>query len=106
MANFNKHTQMDAGRFHALSSALLVPPPVGGGRPPQAMNGSPPLQLNSEDLRAILRGALLAAGGAVIAYLSTEVLPHLDQSTMAGALIAGVGATVLNVLRKYLTDTR
>ncbi len=70
------------------------------------MNGSPPLQLNQDDLRAVLRGALLAGGGAIVAFLSTEVLPNLDNTTVIGALIAGVASTVLNILRKYLMDTR
>lgn len=70
------------------------------------MQGSPRFQLNSHDLLSIARGACLAAGGAVIAYLSTEVLPHLDESTTAGAILAGVGATLLNLLRKYVTATK
>ncbi|MBD3673485.1 MAG: hypothetical protein HUJ26_08155 [Planctomycetaceae bacterium] len=68
------------------------------------MKGSPKYQLNRDDLSAIARGALLAAGGAVMAYLSTEVLPNLDESTTAGAVLAGVGATLLNLLRKFMTD--
>lgn len=70
------------------------------------MNGSPKLKMNRHDTLSVLRGALLAAGGAVGAFLSTQVLPNIDQSTMLGALISGVGAIVLNVLRKYLSDTR
>jgi hypothetical protein len=70
------------------------------------MNGSPKLHLNRSDLFSILRGALLAAGGAVATYFSTEVFPHLADSTMLGAMIAGVASTVLNALRKYATDTR
>ena len=70
------------------------------------MNGSPKLKLNKADLLAVLRGGLLAAAGAAVAYLSTQVLPNLDQSTMFGALIAGVASTVLNALRKYMSDTQ
>lgn len=70
------------------------------------MNGSPRYRLNTGDLLSIARGACLAAGGAVIAYLSTEVLPNLDENTTAGAILAGVGATLLNLLRKYVTDTQ
>lgn len=70
------------------------------------MHGSARFQLNGRDLAAILRGALLAGGGAMIAFLSTEVLPHIDNSTLLGAAIAGIGSTLLNGLRKYLSDTR
>ena len=70
------------------------------------MDGSPKYSLNHDDLLKIGKGMLLATGGALVAYLSTEVLPFLDQSTTLGAVIAGSAAVVLNVLRKYLTDTR
>ena len=70
------------------------------------MNGSPKLQLDKSDLQAVLRGALLACGGALVAYLSTEVVPNLDQQTFLGAIIAGTASTILNAFRKYLTDTR
>lgn len=69
-------------------------------------NGSPKLQLNRQDMLAVVRGALLAAGGAVVVYLSTEVVPNMDESTMLGAAVASVSATLLNALRRYLTDTR
>ena len=68
------------------------------------MNGSPKYQMGRYDLAAIARVALLAAGGAVMAYLSTEVLPNLDEGTTTGAILAGVGATLLNLLRKFVTD--
>ena len=68
------------------------------------MNGSLKYQLNRDDLKAILKGALLAAGGAVMAYLSSDVLPNLDESTTAGAVLAGFGATLLNLVRKIISD--
>lgn len=70
------------------------------------MNGSPKLQLNERDFSSIIRGALLAVGGALVVYLSTEVVPNLDNSTMLGAAVAGIASTVLNTVRKYLSDTR
>ena len=70
------------------------------------MNGSPKLELNKHDMLAVLRGAILAVGGAVLAYLSTQVIPNIDESTMLGALVAGVASTMLNALRKYLSDTQ
>lgn len=65
---------------------------------------SPRYTLNSADLASIASGALIAAAGGAIAYLSTEVLPNLDQSTMLGAIIAGVGSIAVNAFRKYMAD--
>ena len=70
------------------------------------MEGSLKYSLSGGDWVKIAKGAMLAAGGAMLAYFSTEVIPNLDQSTALGALAAGVGSILLNVLRKYLTDGR
>ena len=70
------------------------------------MKGSPTLMLGGGDLQSILRGALLAAGGAVVVYLSSDVVPNLDGNSALGAFLAGIASTVLNVLRKYMSDTR
>ena len=70
------------------------------------MNGSPRLSLNKKDAFSVLRGALLAAGGAIVVYLTTQVIPNLDDSTMIGAAVAGVASTLLNAMRKYLMDTQ
>lgn len=70
------------------------------------MNGSPKLTLSQSDLLKIATGAALAAAGAVVTFLATEVVPHLENSTATGALIAAVASTVLNALRKWLSDTR
>lgn len=70
------------------------------------MNGSPQLTLSQSDLFKIAKGAALAAAGAVVTFLATEIVPHLDDSTATGALIAAVASTALNALRKWLSDTR
>ena len=70
------------------------------------MNGSAKFTLSRADLVRIAKGAALAAAGAVVTFLAAEVLPHLDDSTAVGALIAAVASTALNALRKWLTDTR
>lgn len=67
---------------------------------------SPRYRLNAQDGLKILRGAALAAGGAVLAYLSAEVLPNLDAGTAVGGALAAAAATALNALRKWLTGPR
>lgn len=62
--------------------------------------------LNGADVVAIVKGAGVAAGGALLTYLATEVVPNLDQSTMLGATVAGIASIVLNVVRKYLAGER
>ena len=70
------------------------------------MEGSSRFSLNAADLKKIGVGALLAMGGALVVYLSTEVVPTIDQSTALGALLAGVASIALNTFRKLLSDTR
>ncbi len=64
---------------------------------------SPRYRLNAEDVGKILRGAALAAGGAILAFLSSEVLPNLDAGAAFGGALAAAAATALNALRKWLT---
>jgi hypothetical protein len=70
------------------------------------MNGSAKFTLSQSDLLRIAKGAALAAAGAAVTFLTSEVLPQLDESTAVGALIAAAASTALNALRKWLTDTR
>lgn len=70
------------------------------------MNGSVPFRFTQDDLIRVAKGAALAAGGAVVAFLATEVVPNLDDSTAVGAVIAAVASTGLNALRQWLSDTR
>jgi hypothetical protein len=70
------------------------------------MIGSSSFQLDRSDLVKIAKGAALAAAGAVVTFLATEVVPHLDESTATGAVIAAVASTALNALRQWLADTR
>ena len=65
------------------------------------MDPSKKYSLNADDLKKILKGVLLAAGGCVITYLATEVLPNIEQNTVLGSLIGGGGAIALNALRKW-----
>lgn len=70
------------------------------------MNGSPSFSLSGTDLKKLGIGALLAMGGTLVTFLSTEFLLNLDQSTLLGALLAGIASVVLNALRKLIADTR
>lgn len=70
------------------------------------MNGSPSFSLSGTDLKKLGIGALLAMGGTLVTFLSTELLPNLDQSTLLGALLAGIASVVLNAFRKLVADTR
>ena len=65
--------------------------------------GSQKFKLDQTDLTKIGKGALVAIGGALVAYLAT-VIAHLDQSTVQGALIAAVGGVLINAARKWLND--
>lgn len=70
------------------------------------MRTSSRFQLNRDDWRRIGKGALLAAGGAVVAYLTSEVLPNLDQSTLMGATLAALASTLLNLARKWMAHAQ
>lgn len=59
--------------------------------------------LTVTDKNKILRGALLAMGGALITYL-LEVLPGIDFGANS-VLIAAVISTVLNAIRKFISNT-
>ena len=70
------------------------------------MIGSPRFHLGRNDLLRIARGAGLAAAGAVVTFLISDVLPRLDNSTTTGAALAALAATLLNAVHKWLSDTR
>lgn len=64
---------------------------------------SPRYRLNAEDFAKIAKGAALAAAGAVLTFLTAEVLPNLAPGTAIGGALAAALATGLNALRKWLT---
>ena len=70
------------------------------------MDGSEKFSLAKKDFLKIGKGALIAAAGAVLAYLSTQVFPQLQESGDVMLItIAGIGAVVINAAQKYLQDT-
>ena len=74
------------------------------GKRPVPENGSARFSLSAQDLASVANGALMAAGGAAVAWLATNWLPKIDQSTSSGILLAAVANTVINFLRKLLSD--
>lgn len=66
---------------------------------------SKPLTLNKTDWKSVARGAAVAAAGAVLAYLASEVVPFIDQSTATGASLAAIGGVLVNIARKWITET-
>lgn len=60
------------------------------------------LKLNRERWVKIGKGFIVAVSGASLGYLTTFVLPELDQSGQAGAILAVVGAQIANYLKQIL----
>jgi len=67
-------------------------------------NASKKFRLNAEDGKKILKGLALAIGGCVCAYLASEVVPFIDETGTAGAIVGAVASILLNVARKWLAD--
>jgi len=61
--------------------------------------------MGMNDWKSIGRGALIAAGGAVITYVATAVIPAM-QSSGDGVLlaIAAAASVALNYARKWLAS--
>ncbi len=79
-----------------------------GRKVPSAMyfkDGSPPLSFSWADAFEVVKHALFAGLAALIAYLGTEWLPTVDQTTSTGILIFGVASVVLKFLRQFLPAT-
>ena len=68
------------------------------------MADSKRFSLNVADGKKILKGMGLALGGCACAYLATEVVPYVDESGVAGALVTAVASILLNVARKWLAS--
>lgn len=70
------------------------------------MTTSSRFQLDSGDFIRIGKGALLAAAGAAVAYLASELIPLLEGSTLFGGVLAAAASTLLNFVRKWLAEAR
>jgi uncharacterized membrane protein len=56
--------------------------------------------MNAEQWKKVAKGAGIAAVGAIAGYVSTVVLPLLENSTGAVALIAPLVSVVVNIVLK------
>lgn len=66
--------------------------------------GSPPFSLSTADWASITKGALIAASGAGgLALL--HYFDAIDYGAFDGAVASGI-AILINLLRKYTTDTQ
>lgn len=68
---------------------------------------SPRFSLSKSDWLKISKGLMLALAGALLAWVLTELVPTLEASSDPRLLfIAAVLSAVVNVIRKWITDTR
>lgn len=65
--------------------------------------GSAPLRLGSMDWLKIGKGAAIAAGGSLLAYAGQQ-LPLLEGTSLGW--LAPLGALLVNLLLKWVSDTR
>lgn len=59
--------------------------------------------MNKNDLVSVLKGAAIAAGGAVLTYLG-QWASNTDFGSLTPAIVAGLSVGI-NALRKYLLPT-
>jgi len=69
------------------------------------MDGSSKFGFSKTDLLKVAKGAALAAAGAILAYLSTQVIPDMESSGNAMLLtVAGIGSVLINMAIKFVKD--
>lgn len=59
--------------------------------------------MSREQWVSVGKGGLIALGGFVAAWLSTEIIPKIDSSNTGGMLAVAVLSFVINFLRKATT---
>lgn len=68
--------------------------------------GTPKYSLGGIDWVKIGKGALIAVAGALLAFATTTLIPALEESEVAWvAALTPVFSVLINIARKYLTDT-
>jgi len=71
------------------------------------MNGSKRLSMSTLDWRKVLTGLGVGIAGAVLAWLTTVLIPAMQETGDEKLLfLAVVLATIVNGLRKWIIDTR
>lgn len=72
------------------------------------METSPKGILTKTDWKKILKGFCIAIGGAILAYLSQEVIPSLQSMDLQGnqLLLVSISSTVVNILHKLFTESQ
>jgi hypothetical protein len=68
------------------------------------VTGSPQFTLSKYDIGKIVKGAGIAVAGAFLAYLSTELLPHLDKTDYAWLI--PLASILVNLARTWLTNSQ
>ena len=67
-------------------------------------DGSPPLQLNKNDMSKVLKGLLIALGGAGLTYLSS-IVGQIDYGNYA-IIVYPLLSALLNAAIKWVSDNR
>lgn len=67
------------------------------------MSGTPALSIGKIDWKKIGIGALVALGGTLLTYVS-QIVANTDFGVFTPLVVSG-WAIVVNILRKFLTDT-
>lgn len=70
------------------------------------VKGSPRFALAWSDVRDVLVHAGFAALSGLLAWLASDLLPRLDQTTTGGILLFGLLSTLMKVARVLIPDTR
>jgi len=89
--------ELDKGRaWNKIKQGWRLVPPA------NKHMGSPSLKLNKEDGKKILKGLLVAVGGAVLTYLM-DLVPMIDFGAYTGVAVA-INSVLVNAARKWLTN--
>lgn len=69
--------------------------------------GSAPFAFPSKaDFDRMLRSAGIALSGFAAAYITTDLIPQIDQKNAVGMFLVAVLGFVVNTIRIWLADTR
>jgi hypothetical protein len=68
--------------------------------------GSPSGTLGPADYASLGKSLLIAAFGIVSAWLTTSVIPKLDENNSGGMIAVGAFSVLAVALKKFTFDTR